>query len=152
MDAQALYFYTLTNFMIPLIANFTLDECTRFQVSQHLQNTSTGLVATNWCCPSFLLLDSGKHSNLFLRMHFLRCSLIFDCSKFCRCGSSPPQRAVALAIANKPQSEPPLWCWTSTKRIWNRCSCVCRMANEVIVIKLSRRGCCHIHPQCQEDN
>ena len=102
---------------------------TRFQVRRHLQNTSTGLVATNRCRPSLLLfLDSGKHSNLFLRKQFFRCFLIFDCSKFCRCGSSPPQRAVALAIANKPQSDPPLWCWTSTKRIWNCGSCVRRMA------------------------
>ena len=46
-----------------------------------------------------------SNDTLFLRKHFVRCSLIFDCSKFCRCGSSPPQRAVTLAIANKPHSD-----------------------------------------------
>ena len=60
--------------------------CTRLQVKRHLQNTSTGLVATNWC-PSLFLLDSGKHSNL---------KALLEVFAHLWCGSSLPQRAVVL--------------------------------------------------------
>ena len=53
----------------------------------------------------------GKRLKLPREKHSARCSLIASCFQFCVTGSSPKQRAVAQAIAKRPQSLAPLCFW-----------------------------------------
>ena len=96
---------------------------------QHKQYTFT--TSSLWCLlrdARWGTLDLGNSVNSLFWKHVNRCFLSCHCSNLARCGSRPLQRACANTMLKTPQSFPPLWRCTSTKRMVKPCLCVCKMA------------------------